>query len=95
MKTPPSRGQSHTSPGPLSQLPDAAMRLPAAPDCAHPTPPKGRCPVSLGARFEPTPSMEHFLDKTGSWELPLWHNAIGRFLEALGLRFDPWPGTVG
>ena len=25
----------------------------------------------------------------------LWHNGIGSILEALGRRFDPWPGTVG
>ena len=27
-------------------------------------------------------------------EFPLWHNRIGGVLEALGRKFDPWPGTV-
>ena len=25
---------------------------------------------------------------------PLWRDGIGGILEALGYRFDPWPGTV-
>lgn len=28
-------------------------------------------------------------------EFLLWHNGIGSFSGALGLRFDPWPGVVG
>ena len=46
------------------------------------------CPVP------PTvPGMESLKDV--GFKFPLWHNGIGGILDALELRFNPWPGTVG